>query len=449
MRHLSIILLCSAIGFAATGARAQDTSVVVPSGNWTNPSNWSNGVPDASMDISIGDANYPNVAITVYSGTDAEVDYLSLGGWWDFPVAHYSGSGSIEIEAGASLTTSGGRWGLGNGNDGTMATMVVNGLFETTGRLDIGGYSPANVTIGTGGTIHVWGSLNIGHPSYMNEGWNYEFNQLGGTVHVDQWGGGFYISGWAGTTATLYKASGTSLIQAHGVNGYTGNGFWQMGGTFEVAGDVTLEAPNGPAIFGTDWPNVEHSPIIKLSGTDPKLTVSSAYDVFMVYPADWTTDPSIPKSGSEPVQIDVSDLDLSQSGTWVTVIDVVEGTLQFGDQVAFVDGTDPNEWQLQVIGNDVQVKQRYEQQCIGGIVDDDDLSLLLANWGIGDEWGEGDLNEDGTVDDDDLSLLLANWGGCSPFGPPPVVPEPATLVLLAVGAVLALRQRHSRAGGRA
>ncbi len=77
---------------------------------------------------------------------------------------------------------------------------------------------------------------------------------------------------------------------------------------------------------------------------------------------------------------------------------------------------------------------------LSGCVDDDDLSLLLANWSIGDEWGEGDLNESGTVNDDDLSLLLANWGaGCSPAPEP--VPEPATLSLLVIGALTLLRRR--------
>ena len=46
-----------------------------------------------------------------------------------------------------------------------------------------------------------------------------------------------------------------------------------------------------------------------------------------------------------------------------------------------------------------------------GLVDDDDLSLLLANWGSGGGWGVGDFDASGTIDDDDLSLLLANWGG--------------------------------------
>ena len=71
-----------------------------------------------------------------------------------------------------------------------------------------------------------------------------------------------------------------------------------------------------------------------------------------------------------------------------------------------------------------------------GAVDDDDLSLLLANWKFGDRWGEGDLNCDGKVGDDDLSLLLAGWTGSV------AIPEPATLSLLALGVILLRHKRH-------
>jgi len=68
-----------------------------------------------------------------------------------------------------------------------------------------------------------------------------------------------------------------------------------------------------------------------------------------------------------------------------------------------------------------------------GVVDDDDLSLLLANWtgvgGWGGTWRTGDFDENGTVSDADLSLLLANWTGPLPGA----VPEPATLGLLLFG----------------
>jgi len=72
-------------------------------------------------------------------------------------------------------------------------------------------------------------------------------------------------------------------------------------------------------------------------------------------------------------------------------------------------------------------------------VDDDDLSLLLANWGSPTAgWGQGEFNGVPPVDDDDLSLLLANWTGS--LGE--AIPEPTTLALLALGG-LALRRRRT------
>lgn len=74
-----------------------------------------------------------------------------------------------------------------------------------------------------------------------------------------------------------------------------------------------------------------------------------------------------------------------------------------------------------------------------GANDDKDLSLLLANWGTNAGYCGGDWGSNGIVDDDDLSILLANWTGS--WGS---VPEPATLCLLAVGAIVLVRPRHKR-----
>ena len=76
---------------------------------------------------------------------------------------------------------------------------------------------------------------------------------------------------------------------------------------------------------------------------------------------------------------------------------------------------------------------------LNGVVNDADLSLLLAHWGqdvTGEAdggWGKGEFDATAPVQDNDLSLLLANWSGAG--GAPPV-PEPATLVLLAVAACM-------------
>jgi len=46
-----------------------------------------------------------------------------------------------------------------------------------------------------------------------------------------------------------------------------------------------------------------------------------------------------------------------------------------------------------------------------GLVDDDDLSLLPANWNRETDWIHGEFSGRPPVNDDDLSLLLANWTG--------------------------------------
>lgn len=77
---------------------------------------------------------------------------------------------------------------------------------------------------------------------------------------------------------------------------------------------------------------------------------------------------------------------------------------------------------------------------LDGDVDDVDLALLLSGWGqSGQGWGDGDFTGEGDVTDIDLALLLNNWG----FGVPiEVVPEPATMALLAIGACLPLLRRR-------
>ena len=80
---------------------------------------------------------------------------------------------------------------------------------------------------------------------------------------------------------------------------------------------------------------------------------------------------------------------------------------------------------------------------LDGAVNDADLSLLLNNWQQPGEWAQGEFDGDAPVSDADLSLMLSNWGfGCGgePGGTPPV-PEPATIFLLASGA-LALRRKR-------
>ena len=69
-----------------------------------------------------------------------------------------------------------------------------------------------------------------------------------------------------------------------------------------------------------------------------------------------------------------------------------------------------------------------------GKVDVGDLGILGANYGQSNRsWSRGDFNGDGLVDVGDLGILGANYG--RDINRPYVVPEPATLLLMAAGAM--------------
>lgn len=81
-----------------------------------------------------------------------------------------------------------------------------------------------------------------------------------------------------------------------------------------------------------------------------------------------------------------------------------------------------------------------------GLVGVGDLGVLAANWGqSGRTWATGDFTGDGMVNVGDLGVLAANWGWSRvPVGAGSPTPEPASVILLALGSLMALHRQRLR-----
>ena len=78
-------------------------------------------------------------------------------------------------------------------------------------------------------------------------------------------------------------------------------------------------------------------------------------------------------------------------------------------------------------------------------IDDDDLSIMLTNWNTWEPGlAAGNIDGVGYIDDDDLSILLTNWNAGTPPGlTGQATPEPATLGILGMGALVGLYRKRS------
>ena len=112
-----------------------------------------------------------------------------------------------------------------------------------------------------------------------------------------------------------YKWSGGTI------NTISGGGWFNLGGTFEVAGQTEY---NGGSMrfyaWDSNWANpdggmevIAGDVILKFSGTDPLMTVNAGINFGLDF------DANDPNRGMYPTKVDVSDLTLSQSNAWVTV----------------------------------------------------------------------------------------------------------------------------------
>ena len=447
---LSVAAFSMVVALTATGVRGQTVFTGAVGDDYDLVGNWTAGVPTSGDEAQWGTTAYPSTSSTVYSGTSAEVALASIG---------VDTTASLTVEAGASLTTAGAirvAADLAAGWTGPMpwdgpggsliptnasGSLTVNGTASVGAGVSIGGYGPGTLTIGAGGTLSMAGSLFLAMDD-VDTGWG---GDPGYSADVTINTGGYME---VGNRTYMYYPDPANPIDFH-LNGgtFTGNAATFLNRVnFEVSGQAEFNSPNDGTRFYSDEPGWI---TMKFSGTDPLLTFTGH--------TTWARD---------LVYLDVSELNLTTTGDWVTIWDNSDPRVSANPDILTLlvlhPATGP-EWEMQLVdggvgdaGYDVQVKYTPAFQL--GDMDGSDgatepngndinpfvMALVdrpayeAAFPGL-DADARGDAaQDDGLLNGNDINAfvdLLLNSGSQA-------VPEPASLSLLALGACLPLLRRR-------
>ncbi len=410
---------------------------------WEEPKNWLGGQPYYWAFVELGnEASMGPVHVVVTS--DAECFDMELA---EAPLTEGT---TLRIRSDASLTIN---WRAVFSKDRESWLYVDGGLYGAAGeqvimiaggpwgRPDLGLPSKSHIIVGPNGEMNTW-FIGLNKTARHPETPGYEA-ATGSEIIVN--GGKLVAEAGLRVSTTDLADPGRLVLRGSAVfeqyttpgNAYSANmpqlrgvefwaGIWEIdGGNASIhVRDIYL---HGNKHFA------EGQALLKLTGDGiSTIHVAATADL-----ADAT--------------LDVSGLDLAGPGTF-TVIDA--GSF-IGTNISFADGTDLDQWSFEIDQPRGELLLTYTPPCdlvadiapVGapdGIVDGADLGALLARWkdtgvSLADIAPVG--NPDGIVDGADLGALLTRWKNTCDTGASPAIPEPATLTMLAFGAVALLSRR--------
>ena len=307
--------------------------------------------------------------------------------------------------------------------DATL-NILDGGVVTTTASSDVGD----NSLNGSTGTVNITGAGSV-----WNAGGGGGLDIVRGTLNVS-----------AGGSVVTTSATGSIDVFEDGV--LRGNGTLTANGEVYNEGAIILESVvDGPVIrdmqvLGNYTQDTDGKiEIGVVTGADTLLEQLIVLNGLMTLAGELTFDPLA----------DFSNLPLYNSGigpalngqgtsTITGVFDTVTGGADLGDGTGLALTYNPGDVEIQrAILGDLN---------LDGYVGIDDLNAVLAVWNQNVDagvWSLGDPSGDGFVGIDDLGAVLANWNNGTP--PPPIgqasIPEPATLMLLCVGGLAAMRRR--------
>jgi len=404
--------------------------------NWDDAtSNWGSGFPNA-----IGDTARANINLagdqTIDLNGAITIGALNIG---DTGGTYYAtsirsgtaGSLTFDVASGSAVINKGTRCSAAK--DIISATITLNDNINIT-----------NAATQASGALMISGDIGEGSAGMT-------LTKLGAGVLV--------LSGENTYTGATTVSAGTLLINSPGSlaadSAVTVYDAGTLGGTGTIGSAVTVQAG------GTIAPGAPGASVGTLTGTDLTIADGGSMTIgigdagndlidlsgYLALPGAWTLNAFVDVSAIDPTGLS---FDIIHYGTidLLTNVTIKMFSIGYGYHVpgaALVADAGV----VTLSGLPALMTMRPADANVDGYVDDDDLAVLLGNWEQDSctitMWQFGDFTGDTDVDDDDLAVLLANWTGPPPGGA--CVPEPATLSLLALGALAVMRRRRRGSTG--
>ena len=369
------------------------------SGDWSGITKWAGGVPARDCDAAWID-NGGTAQIT--SAARAGIVYV---GWYK--------SGNIEQRSGGSLVAQALKIGDRPGSSG-ICTVLAGDVSVEELYVALAG---SGTFIQNGGAVAASSLLRIGDQA----GSSGLYSLAGGSLQTGQ-----LQIGVAGAGRLDIAGGGTSIAAAGKVTLGPG-GSWTASSpfTFRASGGGLELQPTDRAAMAA----LGQMSLVVDSGPAWQFTLEAAGDDLGATASAFlgnTVLKSLTIGGTSPGSVSlVNAFDNNLSSDQADALYVENLLIQPGSRLA------TNSLKVYFLAGGVPMELRKGDCDVDGFVDDDDLSLLLANWNTDAGWAGGDFSNNGQVSDADLSCLLANWTGQAA-----VVGEPCTmaLILLAAGA---------------
>jgi autotransporter-associated beta strand protein len=353
---------------------------------------------------------------------------------------------------------------IGNGGLSVSLTKANAGKWILSG---VNTYTGATTV--SGGTLEIGGAGQLGSGNYAGAiaiaaGTTFKYNSSAAQT----------LSGIIGTAATAGKLvkDGAGTLTLTNANIYTGATTVSGGKLLLGQGGsmgATAVSVTGGATYGTSYESSDNAiaggSTLSLAG-GTKLDMRDNNTNTLGFTSTGALDGAglYFDLGTAADDCDILALTGSASvtGTNTFYFEALGGSLALGNYTlitaasglsdgTFTVGTTLPEYELTLVRDDVTVYLNVASSVIPGdanrdkVVDAADYITVKQNFGMtGATWSQGNFTDGlggtGTVDWDDLQILMANFG--KTLGAP-ATPEPATLGLLAIGALALLRRRRA------